>query len=300
MQATEPGNTWLEVALNGPWTRKRQPRMPVSVEEIVEQGIACVKAGAAIVHANAYDAVTGQPAHDPDVYARIIGGIRAQVDAIVYPAVASAGWAAAGAQPLAQRFAHVEELARRGLIEWMPVDPGSANFSLYDDLLADTPGTVQLNSEEDLRHALKLAMRHGLHPSYGIYEPGFVRLGATLHWRASCPAPVYRLVFTSGFTFSFPPEDYALTAYLKLLDQVAPGAPWMLTGLQADILPMIPRAVAEGGHVRVGLEDAPWGSALTNLQWVEQAAQRIALSGAELATAQEVRAAINPEDIAAR
>ncbi|MEO8164760.1 MAG: 3-keto-5-aminohexanoate cleavage protein, partial [Betaproteobacteria bacterium] len=100
--------------------------------------------------------------------------------------------------------------------------------------------------------------------------------------------------------FSFPPEDYAITAYLKLLDQVAPGAQWMLGGLQVDILPMIPRAVAEGGHVRVGLEDAPWGSDFSNLQWVEQAAERIEASGGELATAPEVRAAINPEDHALR
>ncbi len=298
MQAAEQGNTWLEVAVNGPWTSRRQPRMPVTVEQIVEQAVACVKAGAAIVQATAYDAASGQPTQDAEVYARIIGGIRNQVDAIVYPAVVPNDASANGANE--QRFAHIEELARRGLIEWMPVVPGSVNLSLYDDLLADRPGTVHANSEEDLRHALRLAMRHGLHPSYGIYEPGFVRLGASLHWRASCPAPVYRFLFTSAFTFSFPPEDYALTAYLKLLDQVAPGAPWMLAGLQADVLPMIPRAVAEGGHVRVGLEDAPWGSELTNLQWVEQAAQRIALSGAELATAQEVRAAINPEDIAAR
>jgi len=31
-----------------------------------------------------------------------------------------------------RRFAHVEELARRGLIEWAAVDPGLTNFSLYD------------------------------------------------------------------------------------------------------------------------------------------------------------------------
>ena len=51
MQAAGQGKTWLEVVLNGPWTRKHQPRIPVTVKEIVEEGIACVKAGAANVHA---------------------------------------------------------------------------------------------------------------------------------------------------------------------------------------------------------------------------------------------------------
>jgi 3-keto-5-aminohexanoate cleavage enzyme len=297
MDATGRGGTWLEVALNGAWTRKRQPGIPVTVKQIVEEGIACVKSGAAIVHAHAYDEATGRQTQNADVYASIIDGIRSKVDAIVYPTIPAAGL---GAQPgeltAKQRFAHVEELARRGLIEWAAIDPGSTNFSLYDDLREDKPGFVYVNSEADARHGLNLAMRHGLHPSYAIYEPGFVRLGATLHWRESCPAPVYRFMFSSGYTFSFPPEDYALTAYLKLLDQVAPGAQWMVAGLQVDVLPMIPRVIAEGGHVRVGLEDASFGCELSNVQLVERAARRIVDMGGELATAEEVRVAIAPEE----
>jgi 3-keto-5-aminohexanoate cleavage enzyme len=297
MEAAGQVKTWLEVALNGPWTRKHQPRIPVTVKEIVDEGITCVKAGAAIVHAHAYDEATGRQTQSPDVYASIIDGIRSKVDAIVYPTIPAAGLGAPpGEQTSQQRFAHVEELARRGLIEWAAIDPGSTNFSLYDDLREDRPGFVYLNPEEDVRHGLKLAMRYGFHPSYAIYEPGFVRLGATLHWRESCPAPVYRFMFSSGYTFSFPPEDYALTAYLKLLDQVAPGAQWMVAGLQVDVLPMIPRAVAEGGHVRVGLEDTSYGCELSNLQLVERAAQRIVAVGGDLATATEVRIAIAPEE----
>jgi 3-keto-5-aminohexanoate cleavage enzyme len=297
MDATGQGGTWLEVALNGAWTRERQPGIPVTVKQIVEEGITCVKAGAAIVHAHAYDEATGQQTQNPDVYASIIDGIRSKVDAIVYPTIPAAGL---GAQPgeltARQRFAHVEELARRGLIEWAAIDPGSTNFSLYDDLREDKPGFVYVNSEADTRHGLNLAMRYGLHPSFAIYEPGFVRLGATLHWRESCPAPVYRFMFSSGYTFSFPPEDYALTAYLKLLDQVAPGAQWMVAGLQVDVLPMIPRVIAEGGHVRVGLEDATFGCELSNLQLVERAAQRIVEMGGELARAEQIRVAIAPEE----
>lgn len=122
-----------------------------------------------------------------------------------------------------------------------------------------------------------------------------MRFGATLHWRESCPAPVYRFMFSSGFTFSFPPEDYALTAYLKLLDQVAPGAQWMVAGLDVDVLPLISRTLIEGGHVRVGLEDAPFGCEKSNMQLVEAAASAIANAGGELAKAADVRMAIAPE-----
>ena len=74
MDAAGQSRTWLEVALNGPWTRKLQPRIPVTVKEIVEEGIACVEAGAAIVHAHAYDEATGLQTQNADVYAAIIGG----------------------------------------------------------------------------------------------------------------------------------------------------------------------------------------------------------------------------------
>lgn len=289
------GKTWLEVALNGAWTQSRQPGIPVTIRDIVEQGITCAKAGAAIVHVHAYDQATGQQTEDPDVYARIIEGIRAKVDAIVYPTLPrQKGWPDADA--IRRRYAHIEALARRGLLEFAVVDPGSTNISHYDEAREDKAGFVYLNAEEDIRHGLKLAMRYRFHPAYAIYEPGFLRLGAVLRWRESAPNPVYRFMFSRGFTFGFPPEDYGLTAYLNLLDQVAPGAQWMIGGLDVDVTPMIARTVMEGGHVRVGLEDAPLGTDLSNLQWVESAAKLVVNSGGELATAAEVRVACSPEE----
>jgi uncharacterized protein (DUF849 family) len=55
---------------------------------------------------------------------------------------------------------------------------------------------------------------------------------------------------------------------------------------------MIPRVVMEGGHVRVGLEDAPFDSERSNLQWVEAAVKAIDNSGGELASAADVRAVL--------
>ena len=282
--------TWLEVALNGPWGRARQPRIPVAIEEIVDDAVACAQAGAAVIHVHAYDEQTGKPKEDADLYARIIDGIRSRADVIVYPTIPTPGL---GDFPVdavpAQRFATMEALAKRGLLEWAAVDPGSTNFALYDDLREDKPGFVYVNTELEVRHALGLAARYRFHPSYAIYEPGFLRLGATLHWRCSCPAPIYRFMFSSDYTFGFPPDDFGLTAYLHLLDRVAPGARWMIAGLGVDTQPLIPRAVAEGGHVRVGLEDAPFGCDRSNLQQTEEAARLIEACGSKLANAAAVR-----------
>jgi 3-keto-5-aminohexanoate cleavage enzyme len=275
--------TWLEVALNGPWGRKAQPGIPVSVAEIVAQGIECAREGAAIVHVHAYDEASGRQRDDPDLYARIIEGIRAQADCIVYPTIpfGAEGMSAAG------RFAAIEALGRRGLIEWAVVDPGSVNFDSF----------VYVNTHEHIRHGLGLAARYRFHPGYAIYEPGFVRLGAALAAEIAgnaraLPQPIYRFMFSNDFPFGFPPAEYALEAYLRLLADTARGAPWMVAGLRVDILPLLGAAVARGGHVRVGLEDAPFGSQRGNVGWVRAAREAIARAGGSLASAAEVRRAL--------
>lgn len=270
--------TWLEVALNGPWGRERQPKIPVRVADIVAEGVACAREGAAIVHVHAYDEASGRQRDDADIYARIIEGIRAQVDCIVYPTIPFGG------EHTAQtRFAAIEALGRRGLLEWAVVDPGSVNI---DDF-------VYANPSDHIRHGLGLAAHHRFHPSYAIYEPGFMRVGAKLARAAGVPQPIYRFMFSQGLEFGFPPAKYALDAYLQLLAGVAPGAPWMVAGLAVDVLTLADEAAARGGHVRVGLEDAPLGSDRSNLQWVRAARSAIQGAGSELASAAEVRRALS-------
>jgi 3-keto-5-aminohexanoate cleavage enzyme len=62
----------LALALNGPWTRALQPGIPDTGDTIVAEGIA-------------YDG-GGPQTFDWQVYARIIEGIRAEVDIPVHPA----------------------------------------------------------------------------------------------------------------------------------------------------------------------------------------------------------------------
>ena len=286
---------WLEVALNGPWARALQPRIPITVDELVAEGIACARAGAAIIHVHAYDERTGRQRDDAETYRRIIGGIREREDVIVYPTLPVMGGPdAPRAMTAPERFKAVEQLAMQGLLEWSVVDPGSLNLAHHHRLAAKEEGFVYLNPEGHVRYGLELAARYGFHPSYAIYEPGFLRLGAALARVHDTPMPIYRFMFSDGFAFGFPPRTYGLEAYLRLLEDEAPGAPWMIAGLAVDIRALIPAAVARGGHVRVGLEDAPLGTEISNPEWVEQAAAAIASAGGRIATAPEVRACLAP------
>jgi uncharacterized protein (DUF849 family) len=281
--------TIIECALNGPWSRAAQPLIPITVAECVAEGVQCARAGASILHVHPYDEATGRQRDDWQIYARIIEGIRSQVDVPVYPTI-----------PLGQegdhrltaeaRFAATAALAARGLLELAAVDPGSVNFTLANG----REGFVYANPEADILHALGLAARYGFKPCYAIYEPGFLRAGAALHTRiADAPLPLYRFMFSSEFLFGYPPEDYGLTSLLTLHAACAPHAPWMTSGLGVDITPLIPLTVRRGGHLRVGLEDAPLGSTRKNVQWVEHAVRAVQVAGGTVASVVEMRRALD-------
>jgi uncharacterized protein (DUF849 family) len=286
---------WIEAALNGPWSRALQPGIPDTVEAIIAEGIACARAGAAIIHTHAYDG-GGSQTFDWQVYARIIEGIRAEVDVPVYPSFPAfmIGSGEAGVAEAEARFSHIEALAARGLLELSALDPGSVNFTQVAATSQAMAAPTYLNPESHVRHALDIAGRHGFHPAFAIYEPGFIRAGAALARATGVKTPIYRFMFSQQFAFCFPPKPYALAALATLVEEEAGAAPWMVSGLGVDISPLIGEAVARGGHIRVGLEDALLGTpaGATNLGLVEAAVRIVRDHGAEPATPDDVRQAL--------
>ena len=285
---------WLEVALNGPWSRERQPSIPIHADEIVEQAVACANEGAAIIHFHPYDPQTGRQRDDAEIYAPIIERIRSKVDVICYGTLPFAGDVDARPSLSAeQRYSAVEQLAQAGLLEWTVVDPGSTHITTRNDIQRGKQGFIYANPEDHVRHGLALCKQYQLTPSYAIYEPGFMRLGASLHKSlAGVPAPIYRLMFSDDFTFGFPPESWAVDAYQRLLAIEAPLSPWMVAGLGVKIDSLIEYTIALGGHIRVGLEDAPLGYTVSNVDQVSAARARVEQSGARLASAGEIRKAL--------
>jgi uncharacterized protein (DUF849 family) len=277
---------WLEVALNGAWSAARQPLAPYAIADIIDEAVACAGEGAAIVHLHAYDP-DGRPWEDADTYTRIIEGIRARCDAIVYPTIAYTP-----EDPDSEsRYAPLETLSRRGLLEWLPIDPGSISVNRYEDIASGLAGRFYLNSDRHTRRGLQFCGDRGHVPTFAIYEPGFIRLGAAL--TAATPGvktPLYRFMFTEQRAWGFPAESFALDSYRRLLDREATGAPWMIAGHEVDVRKLIPEAVNAGGHVRVGLEDAPFGTENRNVDWVKDSVAAIVNEGRKLATPNQIRA----------
>ena len=65
----------------------------------------------------------------------------------------------------------------------------------------------------------------------------------------------------------------------------------MIAGLGVELDGLRDAALARGGHLRVGLEDAPLDRTRTNAEVVAEAGRAVQQSGRQLATASEVRRA---------
>lgn len=274
---------WLEVALNGAVGRGFQPNIPVTPQEIINEGIECAKAGAAIVHLHVYNE-SQQPVEDVDLYARVIEGIKSKCDAIVYPTLGLSG-------TLEERFAPIKALADKGLLEWGVIDPGSVNISHASHVAGGVDGLLYPNPDSHIRAGLELSVADNWRPAYAIYEPGFARLGAAMAASIKgVQTPIYRIMLSDNLLFGMRPSASAIRFYAEHLALEAPDAPWMLSGLDADVQALTPLALDLGAHLRVGLEDAPFGSKVSNIDLVESALRAIEGSERSLATVKEIRA----------
>ncbi|WP_063893312.1 3-keto-5-aminohexanoate cleavage protein [Sinorhizobium sp. Sb3] len=282
--------TIIEVALNGPWTRKRQPRIPIAADEIVADAVACCKAGASVVHFHAYDVGTGDQTTQLAVIEEIIAGIRAETDALIYPAIRyMSNSEAIQADSGKRRYDHFAALGQRRKLDWLIVDPGSTNLVRYTDGLLDD-AVVDINTPAAIRHGLEVAAECGLNPTMAIYDPGYLRLAHHLVGQnPRLKKPMYRFMFSEQLTFGFPPRTYALRAYMELYRELGISAPWMVAGLGTNVLPLVPEVVRRGGHVRAGLEDFELGSETGNVALVEATARAIEAAGGTVASTKEAQ-----------
>jgi uncharacterized protein (DUF849 family) len=276
----------LEVAVNGATPKARNAAVPRSPEEVADDALRCLAAGAAIVHSHS-DQPLLAPREGAERYAEAYRAVLAErPDAILYPTISP------GADPEA-KYGHQRYLAREGLIRQGILDPGSVNLSGAGEDGLPLPGFVYVNTSEDIRAAAELCREHRLGPSVAIFEPGYLRVILAAHRAGTLPpGTLVKFYFSqSGYfgggepTFSAPPIPEALEMYLAMIGGT--GLPWAVAVLGGGVLetPVARLAVERGGHLRVGLEDHMDGE--SNLAEVEKARALCAELGRPLATTEQ-------------
>ena len=284
--------TIIEAALNGGLSKRRNPSVPRSPEEVHADAVRCVDAGATIVHNHTGDPVlqgSGEHDHTPYVEAwRAI--LNDRPSTLLYPTMPGGR----PDLPIEKRYAHVEALHSAGLLGMGLVDPGSTNFGRTADNGAPQAGRlVYINTYEDAVYMTETCRQMGVGISVSIFEPGFLRFIVAYQQAGRLPKGTLIKFYFGGknVLFGFPGQPLrsaiaGLDAYLELLKPT--GLPWMVSIQGGDVVAsgLAKEAITRGGHVQVGLE--PTGDPTrTNESLVSEVASLAASLGRPPASAED-------------
>lgn len=277
----------IEAAINGATSPQRNPHVPRTPAEITRDALACLDAGAAIVHSH----VDGWSLRGGDAVRRYLEGWQpvwqARPEALLYGTLASG-------PGFEERFGHFRALAEHGM-QMGAFDPGSVNLATHgDDGLPGSKQFVYSTTFADVAALVRLHDECRLGPSIAIYEPGWLRV-TLAYWRAGrLPRGAFIKFYFGGphnpidgrkspITFGLPPTATALAAYLEMMDDCP--LPWAACVLGGDItaLGMTELAIARGGHVRVGIEDWAGEGSARNSELVAQVVSLARAMGREVA-----------------
>ena len=223
----------ISAALTGSWpTKKQNPALPVTEEEIAAAAIEAAAAGAAIVHLHMRDD-HAKVTCDPVRYAKTRDLIRAAGCDVIINMSTGGG---AGQTTDEQRAEPV-----RLSPEIASFDCGSLNFG----------AGVFVNSPSFLTNLAASMREYGVRPEIECFEPGHVANG--LRFIAdNAIDPPYWFQMVLGVRGGAPGVIQQLVHMVQMLP---PGALWSACGIGRAQLPLGVAAMTMGGHVRTGLED---------------------------------------------
>lgn len=275
----------IECAVNGLTSKAANPSVPVAPAEIAADAVACIQAGAAIIH-NHIDlpGVGVDRAVERYLQAwRPVLDVRP--DALLYPTVHLDADGSCS-------YEHLAPLAAAGMRIGI-TDPGSVNLGIRDADGLPSGGFVYHNSFDAIGRAFDICRAGQLGPSLAIYEPGFLRAALAWWHVGRLPAgAMIKLYFSTergylGAPFGLPPTERALDAYLEILDGC--DIPWAVSIVGGDLCAdrLAGLALQRGGHLHVGLEFYRGDRVPTNVELVTEAAALCQRFGRTVATPDE-------------
>ena len=263
----------ITAAITGSWpTRKQNPNLSITPEEIAADVYECWKAGAAIAHIHVRND-DGTPSTDFMKYKETIERIRAYKDCDICINITSSGSVGFGDE---ERIYPLQKL----LPEMASYDAGTLNWQ-HRTIFENHPRFL-----EKLGNAL---IESNIKPEIEIFDAGMIYnaiyymkkgiLKAPCHFQIvlGCPGGMTNTVENLVFLKSLIPE----------------GSTWAACGIGSGHMPIMMAAIAMGAHLRVGMEDnVMWGKGVlaeSNAQFVKRAKDLLEINGLEAATPEEAR-----------
>lgn len=265
----------INAALTGVMPSKAQnPNVPITVEEIIADGVRCFDAGATILHLHARND-DGVATSDPATYAAILSGIRSQRP----EAILCATTTRRGVSDPDDRLA-VLDLTGDAKPDMASLTMGSVDFR-------DVSVTA---TESEVRDKAALMQEKGIKPELEIFHSGMLNSLKLLMAKELFDTPVY-----CNFILGLPHMAQATSAELNHLIATLPeDTLWAAGGAGYAQYRVNLMAIGLGGNVRVGLEDNLWmdmgrETLATNQMLVERAVRLAEEIGRPVATPTQAR-----------
>jgi 3-keto-5-aminohexanoate cleavage enzyme len=257
-------STLITVAPTGAESRKEDvPALPVTLDELVAEAVACEAAGASVVHVHIRDN-DAAPTLDLGRLTDTVTALRSETNLIV-------------------------QLSSGGSV----TDPEDHRLRVLDaapDMASCTMGTVNFGDDVFMNRwefvvALHERMRErAVVPEYEIFDLGHLVSLARLLDKHGLPYGGHVHVdFVLGVPGGAAGDAETVTAFADAVRRYLPdGATFSATGIGRTTLPVMFTALAAGGHLRVGMEDtvsfARRQPVESNAQLVRRAAEAATLA----------------------
>ncbi len=281
----------IEVRVNEYAMRGGNPNVPWTASELGRDAKAIRDAGAAVIHFHARGD-DGAPAHRPEDYAASIRAIRNNSDLIVHPTL---GQITVGGQD--ERIRHIIELAKDPALkpEIAAIDTGSANIDIFDAATRTfkTSGKVYVNAHDTLMLFCRRFAELGVRPVISAWNGPFLRSGGALMAMGLIPEPAYALLVhcEGGLLGGHPATADGLRSFQTHLPKDR-QIEWTVCCKHGNLFPVAMQAIAEGGHVSIGIGDYdyPELGQPTNADLVREIVRMARLVGRDVATPDDARA----------
>lgn len=270
----------ITVAPTGAWPTKREnPNVPMTPQEIAEDVVACYHAGAAICHLHMRDDY-GIPTMDAARFEETVRLIKKSgIDIIIN--LSTSGALDATDET---RQAHIRSIRP----EMASYNGGTMNW-MHRFVFLNTPDFM-----EELGGTM---LEYGIKPEVEIFDAGMVYNAEHYLAAGVLQDPVhYQLVLGAAGGMK------ATIDNLLFLKNLLPAeATWSALGIGRAHVPIMLATLALGGHLRVGMEDnvyfAAGELAESNAQFVSRAAAIIEHAGMKVAAPEKAREILGLERI---
>ncbi len=224
----------VTVAITGNVTTKNEnPAVPVTISEQVESTQEAFEAGATVAHVHVRNDA-GRPCSDADRFAKLQEGLNKFCPGMIVQF--STGARGGKGTERSASLVHRPEMAS--------LSTGSVNLVkvIYDN----EPALVDLIASEILKYNVK--------PEIEVFDLAHLYNAVDLVKRGLVKEPVH-VQFVMGIPGAMPAKESVFKFLLSELKELLPTATWTAAGTGRFSFVCNKWSLANGGHVRTGLED---------------------------------------------